>query len=149
MTRFEFVNTLATAMHGLPADMVARTVAEYERHFERGVAAGKSEADVAHELGDPWDIAARVRIPKRVQAANGAAKAGRMFISGLGLTIVNLFMVIPAAIYGSVLMALYAVALACYLGGIILLLLCGVATRYTWIGVKRYVRMNISALRGA
>jgi hypothetical protein len=40
-------------------------------------------------------------------------------------------------------------SIAIILGGIALLLFCGVVTRYTWIGLKRYVQMNISTLRNA
>jgi uncharacterized membrane protein len=261
MTKFEFLSTLKMAMHGMPADQVERTVAEYERRFELGMASGSSEAEVAHALGDPWDAAARARTPTHERAANGAAKAGRVFISGIGLAVFNLFMIVPAILYGVMLMVLYVAALVCYfggivmtagslagvdelafrtpfeqvlmigpdelragraarlhigigdsgihiergddeiaeaatvpppavtkapadsapsasaasspaskivieepddgralqtmrsigltLGGILLLLLCGVVTRYTWIGLKRYVRMNIAALQEA
>ncbi|HYD82027.1 MAG TPA: DUF1700 domain-containing protein [Paucimonas sp.] len=120
MTKFEFLNTLKTALHGLPADKVERTVAEYERRFEQGSAAGRSEEDIARELGDPWDIAAQVRLPTRERAANGAAKAGRVFISGVGLAVFNLFMIIPTFLYGILLMVLYIVALVSYFGGIFL-----------------------------
>ncbi|MFL6659487.1 MAG: DUF1700 domain-containing protein [Massilia sp.] len=34
------------------------------------------------------------------------------------------------------------------LGGIVLLLLCLVVTRYTFIGIKRYIEMNFSLLKG-
>ena len=41
------------------------------------------------------------------------------------------------------------VGLGMVLGGILLLLLSLVITRYTLIGLKRYIRMNLSLLRGA
>jgi hypothetical protein len=41
-----------------------------------------------------------------------------MLVSALGLAIFNLFMVVPAMVYGSLLAALYACALGFYLGGI-------------------------------
>jgi uncharacterized membrane protein len=118
MTKFEFLSTLKMAMHGMPADKVERTVAEYERRFELGMASGSSEAEVAHALGDPWDAAART--PTHERAANGAAKAGRVFISGIGLAVFNLFMIIPAILYGVMLMVLYVAALASYFGGIVM-----------------------------
>ena len=37
---------------------------------------------------------------------------------------------------------------AMVLGGIILLLLSLVVTRFTFIGIKRYIDMNISLLKG-
>lgn len=120
MTRFEFLQTLKAAMHGLPAETIERTVADYERRFEQGMATGRSEADVAQELGDPWGIAARLRLPARDRVTNGAAKAGRVFISGLGLAVFNLFMIVPTIIYGVLLMALCIAAVACYLGGIVM-----------------------------
>jgi uncharacterized membrane protein len=120
MTKFEFLNTLKMALHGQPAGKVERTVAEYERRFEQGMASGSSEAEVARALGDPWDVAARAQMPAHERAANGAAKTGRVFISGLGLAIFNLFMIIPAFLYGVMLMVLYVAALACYFGGIVM-----------------------------
>ncbi|UUZ49012.1 hypothetical protein LP420_00110 [Massilia sp. B-10] len=40
------------------------------------------------------------------------------------------------------------IGIALVLGGIVLLLLSLVITRYTFIGIKRYIEMNISLLKG-
>jgi hypothetical protein len=42
-----------------------------------------------------------------------------------------------------------ALGLASVLGGIVLFLVSLVLTRYAALGVKRYVQMNLSLLRGA
>ena len=42
-----------------------------------------------------------------------------------------------------------AVGLAMVIGGIVLFLLSLVVTRYTFIGIRRYIDMNLSLLKGA
>jgi uncharacterized membrane protein len=266
MTRYEFVNTLKAAMHGLPQATIDEAVADHERRFDDGIALGRAEEEIARELGDPFAIAAALRDPAAAASSaqavaaedkRGVARAARVFVSSLGLLVFNGIMVVPALIYSFLLLAFYMVAVACYfggialtasslagvneftfrmpgehltidsghtraaggarleqhgdrvrvrigdhgihvaddgagvviggkgapadpavtvqhdraalvvadrtelrslkvfhgagiiLGGIVLLLLCAVVTRYTWIGMKRYVQMNIALLRTA
>jgi len=118
MTKFEFLNTLRMAMHGMPADKIERTVADYERRFEQGAAAGRTEEEIAASFGDPWDIAENRAKPSQERAADGAGKAGRVLVSGLGLTVFNLFMIIPAIVYASILFALWMSGIAVYFAGI-------------------------------
>ena len=262
MTRYEFLNTLKAALHGLPQAAIDDTVGACERRFDDGIAAGRSEQDIARELGDPFAIAAALRHPARAASSapaglqhaaeerQGVARAARVAVSSLGLLVFNAFMALPAMLYSFLLLMFYLVAIACYiggiaatasslagvneftfrmpgdhlriesghtrvaggarleqqdgrvrvrigdhgihaadagsetpadpavtvqhdsaalvvadraelrsmkvfhgigiiLGGILLLLLSAVVTRYTWIGMKRYVQMNIALLRNA
>lgn len=130
MTRYEFLNTLKAAMHGLPQATIDRVLGDHERRFDEGMALGRSESDIARELGDPFAIADALRAPPAAAKAapadatadspRGAAKAVRVFVSSLGLLVFNAFMVIPAMIYSFLLLMFYVVALACYFGGIAL-----------------------------
>ena len=120
MGKLEFFDALKRAMTGLPPEAQARTLAFYEQRFVDGVAAGRSEQDVAREQDDPKRIAMTLRANTHMQAfetKKNPANLVRMLVAALGLAIFNLFMVVPAMVYAAVLAALYAAGLAFYLGG--------------------------------
>ena len=57
MTRAEFLARLRRGLVGLPAATAAEISADYETHFDDGVAAGRSEAEIAQALGNPDRLA--------------------------------------------------------------------------------------------
>jgi uncharacterized membrane protein len=121
MGKIEYLDALKRAMAGLPVEAQARTLAYYEQRFVDGVAAGRSEEDIAQELGDPKKIAMTLRANTHRRAfeeKRNPANLVRLMVSVLGLAIFNLFMVVPAIVYASLLAAMYACALAFYLGGV-------------------------------
>jgi uncharacterized membrane protein len=121
MGKLEYLDALKRAMLGLPPEVQAKTVAYYEQRFIDGVAAGRGEAEVASELDDPKKIAMTLRASSHLSAfeqKRNPANLLRLVISALGLLIFNLFMVVPAAVYASLLTAMYACALAFYVAGI-------------------------------
>jgi uncharacterized membrane protein len=122
MGKLTFLDALKRAMPGLPPATQAKTLAFYEQRFVDGAALGRSEDDVARELGDPSRIAMTLRASvfeeKLTVPARRPAGAVRMLLSALGLAIVNLIMVAPAAVVGGLLICLYAAALSLYVGGI-------------------------------
>jgi uncharacterized membrane protein len=81
----------------------------------------------------------------------------RVLVSGAGLAIFNLFMIVPAMVYSALLFSLYVAALAFYLGGIAITasglagngeLLLDLPTRYLQVdadedGAKRQLRVQI------
>ena len=54
MTRQAFLARLRDGLRGLPPRAVSDIVADYEAHFAEGEAHGRSEAEVAAALGEPW-----------------------------------------------------------------------------------------------
>jgi uncharacterized membrane protein len=148
MGKLEYLELLKRAMLGLPPEVQARTLGYYEQRFVDGINAGRSEQDVSEELDDPGKIAMTLRANSYsaqfgaqpgAQAgeqarAQAAAPAGaqfgtipekrhpasmlRVLVSGAGLAIFNLFMIVPALVYSALLFALYVTALAFYLSGI-------------------------------
>ena len=121
MGKLEYLDALKRAMLGLPPELQAKTLAWYEQRFVDGMAAGRPEADVARELDDPTKVALTLRTSTHMHAfqeQKNPANLVRLMVSVLGLLIFNLFMVIPAAVFGSLLAALYASALALYVSGI-------------------------------
>lgn len=126
MGKIEFLDALKRAMPGLPPATQARTLAYYEQRFVDGVAAGRSEEDIARELDAPSRIAMTLRAGVHASfheadmapPVRQSAGVVRMFFSAIGLFILNLFMVAPAAVIGALLICLYAGALSFYVGGI-------------------------------
>jgi len=120
MGKLEYLDALRRAMTGLPPEAQAKTLAFYEQRFVDGVNAGRSEQDVANELDDPKKIAMTLRANTHMQAfatKKNPATFMRMAVAAVGLTIFNLFMVVPAVVYAALLASLYATGLAFYLSG--------------------------------
>ena len=121
MGKLDYLDALKRAMAGLAPAVQARTLAYYEQRFVDGAAAGRSEAAIAQELDDPRKIAMTLRASSHMAAferQRNPATLVRVLVSSLGLAIFNLLMVVPAAVYLSLLTALYAVALGFYVIGI-------------------------------
>ncbi|MDN2696892.1 DUF1700 domain-containing protein [Janthinobacterium sp. SUN073] len=121
MNKQDYLDALRRALAGLPPDLVAKTLDYYEQTFIEGAAAGRSEHEIADDLGEPKKIALTLRSSTHRQAfeqKKTPVNLLRLLVSLVGLTIFNLFMVVPAAVYAALLAALYAVGLSFYLAGI-------------------------------
>lgn len=123
MGKLEYLDALKRAMAGLPPDIQARTLAYYEQRFVDGVAVGRSETEVADELGDPKKIAITLRTNAHMSAFKQSRGRNpvdllRLLVSVVGLAIFNLFMVVPAMVYAALLAAVYVAALGFYVSGI-------------------------------
>lgn len=121
MGKLEYLDALKRAMTGLAPELQAKTLAYYEQRFIDGLAAGRSELEISHDLDDPKKIAMTLRASAHLSAfeqKRNPFNLLRLVVSGLGLAIFNLFMVVPAAVYASLLATMYACALAFYVAGI-------------------------------
>ena len=121
MGKLDYLDALKRAMLGLAPELQAKTLAWYEQRFVDGMAAGRPEADIARELDDPKKVALTLRANTHMAAfaeQKNPANLVRVLVSSLGLLIFNLFMLIPAAVFGALLASLYIGAFALYLGGI-------------------------------
>lgn len=122
MGKMEFLDALKRAMIGLPPETQAKTLAYYEQRFVDGVASGRNEEEIGRELDDPKKIALTLRANTHLNAfteKKSPVNLVRLVISAVGLAIFNLFMVVPAAVFGALLTALYACAFAFYVSGIV------------------------------
>ena len=61
MTKAEFLDTLRRRLAGLPQIEIDDLLSDYATHFADGIAAGRSEAEIAHALGDPMRLARELR----------------------------------------------------------------------------------------
>ena len=121
MSKLEYIDALKRAMTGLAPEIMAKTMAYYEQRFVDGMAAGRTEAEIATELGDPKKIAMTLRASTFLSAfeqKKNPANLIRLLVSVLGLAIFNLFMLVPAMVYSALLACMYAAALAFYVAGI-------------------------------
>lgn len=121
MGKLEYLDALKRALMGLPPETQARTLAWYEQRFVDGAASGRPEHDVAAELGDPRQVAVTLRTSAHLAELKDKkppSNVARTIVSGFGLLIFNLFMLIPAAVFASLLMSLYLSAFGVYVSGI-------------------------------
>jgi uncharacterized membrane protein len=121
MGKLEFLDALKRALAGLPPELQAKTLAYYEQRFVDGLAAGRVETDIARDLDDPKKIAMTLRANAHLSSfeqKRSPYNLVRLLVSALGLAVFNLFMVVPAIVYASLLATMYACALAFYVAGI-------------------------------
>ena len=123
MTRQEYIDALKAGLAGMPDDVVAKKIADYEQRFMDGAMYGRGADDVARDLGDPKKVAAEFRASMHMDAfvqQKSPRNLWRLLMSLLGLMIFNLFMVIPAFVFSAMLLVSYVVAAAFFVGGIAL-----------------------------
>jgi uncharacterized membrane protein len=124
MAKTAYLEALRRAMTGLPPEAQAKTLAFYEQRFVDGVLNGRTEEEIERELDDPKKVAMTLRAGIHLQSFDNRKNPAtfvRMAFAFIGLLIFNLVMVLPAMVYASVLASLYAVGLAIYLYGVVIM----------------------------
>jgi uncharacterized membrane protein len=98
MTRAEFLSRLKQGLVGLPMSTAAEIVSDYETHFADGLAAGRTEAEVAAALGNPDRLARELRAEAGAQRwhqeKNPSAAAAAVF-AVLGLGAIDILILLP------------------------------------------------------
>lgn len=98
MTRADFLARLKRGLVGLPVSSAADILGDYETHFTDGMAAGRTEAEVAAALGDPDRLARELKaeagIQRWHQEKNPSAAAGAVF-AVLGLGAIDILILLP------------------------------------------------------
>jgi uncharacterized membrane protein len=118
MTRAEFLDTLRRRLAGLPSAEIDELVGDYAAHFADGIAAGRSEAEIAEALGDPMRLARELRAEagfRRWEEAPTPANFFAVLFGFLALVAVDFVFLLP------LLVGLAAVTLAI---GLVMLGLC-------------------------
>jgi uncharacterized membrane protein len=98
MTREAFIARLREGLRGLPPQAIAETVADYETHFADGLAAGRSEEEVAQALGDPGRLARELRAEqglRRWEEERSASGAASAVFAVLGLGALDVLILLP------------------------------------------------------
>ena len=126
MTRAEFLSRLRLNLGGLPKEKVDDLIADYDTHFQDGLAAGRSEEEVAAALGDPQRLARELRAEVGFQRWENERSPGSLLavVAALvGLATLDLLFLLP--VLGAVLgifCALAAASVGLFVGGCALLL---------------------------
>ncbi len=110
MTKKEFMTKLKRL---LPEKDRKDILLDYEEHFLTGLNEGKSEEQIADELGDPVDVA------KEYGYVQGKAPVGNMIFAAIGIILFDLFIGISLlSSLISIWFGLWAVVLALLVSGI-------------------------------
>ena len=118
MTKTEFLDTLHRRLAGLPPSEIDDLMADYAAHFADGMAAGRSEAEIAAALGDPMRLARELRAEagfRRWETARTPANFFAVLFGFLALIAVDFVFLLPL---------LGALALFAFVAGLVLLALC-------------------------
>ncbi len=95
----EFISALRKELAPLSESDRSELLADYEAHFTFGTQSGKSEEEIAHELGSPQELAREAfgynGVPEL--KAVRAVSVTRTIFSIIGLLFLNLMLVIPVA----------------------------------------------------
>jgi uncharacterized membrane protein len=86
--RAQFLITLRAGLRGAPASSIDEIVADYIAHFDEGLAASRSEAEIAAALGDPLVLADELRLELCIGGFE-AAPSPRSAAKVIGGAIVN------------------------------------------------------------
>ena len=121
MNRQAFIDRLRLGLSGLPPAAIQDAVADYETHFAEGVAAGRTEEEVAQSLGDPSRLArelrAEVGLKKWEEQRNPTSAAGAIF-AVLGLGAIDILILLPILMtVGGVLFGLIVAAIGVFVAG--------------------------------
>lgn len=80
MNRSEYIAQLTAALRGkLAVNEIEDIVRDYQEFFDEGVRQGKSEQQVAAELGNPRDVAEQILSDERAAPDSGAASGDGSF----------------------------------------------------------------------
>lgn len=125
MTRAEFLSRLKRGLAGLSVSSASDILRDYETHFDDGLAAGRTEAEISAKLGDPDRLARELKaeagIQRWHQEKNPSAAAGAVF-AVLGLGALDILILLPILMtVVSIMFALaFAVVLSFFLGAVIM-----------------------------
>ena len=98
MTKAEFLDTLRRRLSGLPSSEIDELVCDYAAHFADGMAAGRSEAEIAAALGDPMRLARELRAEagfRRWETARTPANFFAVLFGFLALMAVDFIFLLP------------------------------------------------------
>lgn len=125
MTKAAFLSALRQRLSGMPADEIDDIIVDYAAHFADGMAAGRSEAEIAKALGDPLRLARELRAEaglRRWEEERSPASFFALLFAFLALIAVDFVFLLP--LIGGLLLAAFVVAIvliALSVAGVVLL----------------------------
>ncbi len=98
MTRADFLARLKSGLAGMPIGAQADIISDYERHFDDGKAAGRSDAEIAAALGDPDRLARELRAEqglRRWEDERSPSNAAAAVFALVGLGALDIIILLP------------------------------------------------------
>jgi uncharacterized membrane protein len=124
MNRKDFLYALRRGLEGLPKAQAADVIADYESHFDEGLADGRSEEEIAAALGDPTRLARELRAEagfKRWESDRSPGSFAGVVLALLGLATVDIMLLLPLIFPAFLLFVMFgALSLGLFVAGIVL-----------------------------
>ena len=121
MKRNEFIKRLKAGLKGMPQDAIDDIVADYEEHFEAGLAEGRSEEEVASALGNPGRLARELRFEagmRNWKTEGTPSSAWSAILAFMGLATIDILILLPIVLpMLGVMFGLFVAVVACFIGG--------------------------------
>ena len=122
MTRTEFMDRLRKGLDGMSSSAASEIISDYDRHFEDGAAAGRTEAEIADALGDPTRLARELRAESSAQRwsqEKSPSSAAAAVFAVLGLGAIDIIFLLPLmmGVIGTLFGVLVAVIALFVVGG--------------------------------
>jgi uncharacterized membrane protein len=124
MNRKEFMSQLKRALIPLRQSARQEILTDLEEHFKDGAALGKTDFEVAEELGNPKELAQQyLTSAKANEKASIPENVGRGIFVGFGLLLLDAMIVIPiaAGIFATII-GLWAVPISTFASSIALII---------------------------
>lgn len=122
MNKKDYINKFSSYLRGIPEEERQDVINDFEEHFKEGMAAGRTEEDIANSLGDPRALAKQFKASILVSQAHKSTSPvniTRAVFATLGLGFFNLIFILgPFVAIVAVLIALFACAIASTATGI-------------------------------
>ena len=98
MNKAAFLRILRDGLAGLPGQDIDEIVGDYGAHFDEGLAAGRSEQDIATALGDPRRLARELRAEtglRRWENHHSLRNSASALLALGGLAAVDILLLLP------------------------------------------------------
>ena len=133
MDKRQYLDALRKGLRWMPDADRQEALCDYDAHFAAGLSQGKSEEEIAANLGDPAEtirmfhtqsrLAAAQETVARARSNRSAASVLNAILAGIGLGFFNLIIILPVFFaLAAVVIALYAAAGSIAVSGIAVML---------------------------
>ena len=133
MNKQAYLSALKRALSGLPADLTADIVRDYDQHFNDAMASGRSDAQTASALGDPRKVGLEFKAMTRLDAfqhKRSLANFGRMAFALVCTAGFNLFL-LPFMLVAPLILVV------CYLASAVLFIAGGAVAASGMTGIDK------------
>ncbi len=126
MNQSAFLTKMKQELKGLSQTEKHEILSDYEEHFEAGKLEGRTEEDIARELGNPKTIAKELRMHNHLEKAENQQSFSnimRAILATISLSFFNLIIVLgPAVALFAFYVTLWCISVSFVFGGVALLI---------------------------